>query len=202
MKQRLKTSEAFAPEYLARLKARCDEVGAVLIFDEVQCGTGRSGRFTAGQRLGVTPHAVTLAKGLGGGFPLGAVLCDPRIAAAAKGGVLGSTFGGGPLASAAGLAVLSILEEEKLMANAETVGAHLQKQLAAIDGVQGVDGLGLLIGIRLPRPAGEVRDALLADHAVIAGTSADANVLRIMPPLGITRQQADRFVAALTQTLS
>ncbi len=199
--QGLAGAVTFSTEYLTSLRQRCDEVGALLIFDEVQCGSGRSGCYTAAQRLRVQPHILTLAKGLAGGFPIGAVLCDKRTATM-NAGSLGSTFGGAPLACAAGLAALDIIEEEDLLANAYRLGEHLKFALACIDGVVRVDGLGLLIGIELKQPAKDVRDALLTDHRIIAGVSAHPHVLRIMPPLSITQTEADTFVHALTQTLT
>jgi len=200
--QGLAGARACSVDFLARLRERCDQVGAVLIFDEVQCGSGRTGAFTAAQRLGASPHVLTLAKGLAGGFPIGAVLCDERVAGAAQVGALGSTFGGGPLAVAAGAATLSILKEENLIANALDLGDHLAEHLRGIDGVTRVDGLGLLIGIGLNIPAKQARDALLRDHRIIAGLSADPQTLRIMPPLSINQKQADAFCDALAQTLS
>jgi acetylornithine/succinyldiaminopimelate/putrescine aminotransferase len=187
-------------EYLAGLRALCDRRGAKLIFDEVQCGAGRCGAFTAGQRLGVAPHLTTLAKGLAAGVPIGAVLADAATTAAAKPGALGSTFGGGPLACAAAVANLEAMQEEDMFANAARVGAHWLARLPAIPGVRLVQGLGLLVGVRLDRPAAPVRAALLA-RGIIVGDSAAPDMLRLLPPLNLTIEDADRFVEALAAVL-
>jgi acetylornithine aminotransferase len=188
-------------DFLASMRRRCDDVGAVLIFDEVQCGTGRTGAFTAAQAFGVWPHVVTLAKGLAGGFPIGAVLADERTTGAAGKGDLGSTFGGGPLACAAALATLDVLESEGLLDNARTMGGRLFAALRGLPGVVRVQGAGLMVGIVLDRPAAAVRDALLARHRIIVGTSDDPTVLRLLPPLSLSAAQADDFVRALGSVL-
>jgi acetylornithine aminotransferase len=173
-----------------------------LIFDEVQCGTGRTGEFTAGQLFGVTPDIITLAKGIGSGFPMAVLLVNERGLAATKPGSLGSTFGGGPLACAAGLATLEAISDEEMIGNAARVGAYLKENLQRIDGVSKVQGAGLLLGIEVEEKAAEIRDRLLSEHRVVAGTSVPAHVLRIMPPLSITRDLADRFLEALACVLS
>jgi acetylornithine/succinyldiaminopimelate/putrescine aminotransferase len=188
-------------KYLAALREICDRVGAALVFDEVQCGMGRSGAFLACEASGVWPDVATLAKGLGGGFPIAAALIHERLLAAAKPGDLGTTFGGGPLACAAALANLQALEDEAMMANARVVGAHLAAGMAALPQVLRVQGAGLLLGAVLDRPAAAVADQLLREHRVLVGTSAAPDVLRVMPPLNLTAEQADRFVAALGDTL-
>lgn len=185
------------PAYLEALRQACDQSGAMLIFDEVQCGTGRCGAFTAGQIAGVQPNLVALAKGLASGFPIAAVLADATCCDAVKAGSLGSTFGGGPLACAAALANLEAMQREGMIDNARLRGSELMTALKEIDGVQSVEGAGLLIGIHTGRPASEIRAALQRDHHILAGTSARPEVLRIMPPLNLNREHADRFVGAL-----
>lgn len=188
--------------YLQGLSDACKQAGAKLIFDEVQCGTGRSGMFLAAQLAGVTPDLVTLAKGLAGGFPIGAVLADELTGSAAGAGTLGSTFGGGPLACAAGLANLEAIESEGMMQNAGALGKRLMEQLALVPGVRAVQGAGLMIGIVFNEKAAGVRDRLLCEHHIIAGTSAVPEILRILPPLNLNGEQADQFVAALASVLS
>jgi len=187
-------------EFLVGLRRLCDENNLLLLMDEVQCGAGRCGAFTAGQRLGVAPHLTTLAKGLAAGVPIGAVLADAATTAAAKPGALGSTFGGGPLACAAAVANLEAMQEEDMFANAARVGAHWLARLPAIPGVRLVQGLGLLVGVRLDRPAAPVRAALLA-RGIIVGDSAAPDMLRLLPPLNLTIEDADRFVEALAAVL-
>lgn len=188
--------------YLLGLRQVCDRHGVMLIFDEVQCGSGRCGAFTVAQLLNVRPNLISLAKGLGGGFPIGAVLADETAVKAVRPGDLGSTFGGGPLACAASLANLNAITDEDMIENASVVGEHLKRQLAAVAGVVKVQGEGLLLGMMLDRSAAEVRDELLQEHGIIAGTSAVPEVLRIMPPLNLPMEQADRFVSALRAVLT
>lgn len=187
--------------FLKALSQRCENVGAKLIFDEVQCGTGRCGAFTAGQAVGVTPHMVTLAKGLGGGFPIGAVLANDEICANVKSGQLGSTFGGGPLACAAAVTNLEAIEEECMIENAAEMGKYLKDELEQLPGVIRVQGAGLLIGVVFDRPANAVTGALFADHKILAGTSAEANTLRIMPPLNMNKTHGKTFISAMKEIL-
>jgi len=193
---------AASEEFLVALRRACDRSGAFLIFDEIQCGTGRCGAFCAGQLSGVSPDLTTLAKGLGGGFPIGAVLAGEKAVAAASVGALGSTFGGGPLACAAALANLEVIEEEGMIENARRVGERLQAALASIPGVERVQGAGLLLGIVLDRKARPVLDRLLGEHRIIAGGAAYERVLRIMPPLNLPVELADRFSASLENVLT
>ncbi|RJO65854.1 MAG: aspartate aminotransferase family protein [Myxococcales bacterium] len=186
-----------APEFLAALKKRVDEVGALLILDEVQCGSGRCDAFTVAQATGVRPHILTLAKGLAGGFPIGATLVDERVASLAEPGLLGSTFGGGPLACAAGLATLAVLERDGLIEHARRLGETLRRELSDVPGVEAVSGRGFLIGIRSARRAKEITARLLAEQRIIAGGSLDPQVVRIMPPLTLSEKEAAHFVAAL-----
>ncbi len=189
-------------DYLRALREICDRVGALLVFDEVQCGMGRTGAFLAGEQAGVWPDVATLAKGLGGGFPIGAALATARVAEALKAGDLGTTFGGGPLACAAACANLGALHDEGMIANAAELGAYLAAKMAAIPGVVRVQGRGLLLGAVLDRQASDAAEQLLQQERIIVGTSAVPEVLRIMPPLNLRRDEADRFLAGLTAVLA
>ena len=189
-------------EFLQAAREACDRSGAALIFDEVQCGAGRSGHFTAAQTLGVTPDILTLAKGLASGVPIGAMVATSGITSGLHLGDLGSTFGGGPIACAAAIATIAVIEEERLMENATRVGAHIRewacRRLAPAGGA--VQGLGLLLGLRLARPAAEVQRSLFA-RRVLTGTSSDPAVLRLLPPLTFSAEEADRLLGALETVL-
>ncbi len=185
--------------FLAAARAACDRAGAALLFDEIQCGVGRSGAFTAAEAFGVVPDAITMAKGLAGGLPIGAVVAAPRLTEGLTIGDLGSTFGGGPVPCVAALAVLDVIEEDSLLANVREVSARLVEGARALD-VPAVQGRGLLLGLRLGRPAADVQRALF-DHRVLAGTSADPDVLRLMPPLNFSREEADLLLDALGKVL-
>lgn len=188
-----------SPEFLRAAREICSAAGAALIFDEIQCGTGRCGAFTAAESYGVVPDALTLAKGLAAGLPAAATVIVPWLAEGLTIGDLGSTFGGGPVICAAALANLDVIERERLVENAIDVGGYLTRRLLEI-GVSGVQGRGLLIGLRLTRPAAEIQKALFA-HRIITGTSADPNVLRLMPPLSFSRSEADLVLDAMAQVL-
>lgn len=183
-------------EYLAAARELTRAAGALLIFDEVQCGMGRTGYPFAAQAYGVTPDLLTVAKGLAGGFPAGAVLVSEEAAAGLKHGDLGSTFGGGPLACALIETVIDILETEGLMARVGTLSA-LIRDTCQVGPVTGVQGAGFLLGLRTTRPAREVVDELL-DKGIMAGTSADPNIVRLLPPLVLE----ESHVAALAKALA
>jgi acetylornithine/succinyldiaminopimelate/putrescine aminotransferase len=188
-----------APEFLHAARAICDARGAALIFDEIQCGVGRCGAFTAAAAFGVVPDAVTLAKGLASGLPVGAVLVGPKLATGVKTGDLGSTFGGGPVVCAAALATLEVIDREGLIANAIAVGDRLRRGATAL-GIPLVTGKGLLLGLHLGRPAAAVQHALFA-HRILTGTASDPAVLRLMPPLTFTTAEADRVLSGLEAVL-
>ena len=188
-----------APEFLRAARAICDQQGAALIFDEIQCGVGRCGAFTAAESYGVVPDALTLAKGLASGLPVGAVVVGSRLGAGVKTGDLGSTFGGGPLVSAAALATLEVIDHEGLIANAIAVGARLTQGAKAL-GVARVSGRGLLLGLHLDRPAADVQRALFALR-ILTGTASNPQVLRLMPPLTLSPAEADRLLAGLGEVL-
>lgn len=187
------------PAFLQLLRQLCDQHGAALILDEIQSGYGRSGRFFAHQYAGIRPDLITIAKGMGNGFPVGGVLIHPAFEA--KHGMLGTTFGGNYLACAAAIAVLDVIKSENLIDNAYQVGEYLVVKLEGIEGIKAIRHLGLMVGIELYGPCAPVRNALLAEHAIFTGSSSNKNTLRILPPLTIDREQVDEFVDALQLTL-
>lgn len=196
-------ARALSPAFLAAARQLCDARGALLVFDEVQCGAGRSGAFTAAEALGTTPDVLTMAKGLASGLPIGAVVTTDRVAAHVAVGDLGSTFGGGPVPCAAALATLAVFDEELVLDNVRAVSARLRAGALALGPgrVTAVQGLGLLLGLRLVRPAAEVQRALFS-RRVLTGTSSDPAVLRLLPPLTFTPEEADALLAALAEVLS
>jgi acetylornithine aminotransferase len=188
-----------APHFLKTLRNYCNQFGAYLILDEIQSGYGRSGKFFAHQYAGIKPDLITVAKGMGNGFPVAGVLINPQFEA--KHGLLGTTFGGNYLACAAAIAVLEIIKEEQLIENAKTIGHYLIAELKKMDHVGEVRGQGLMLGIDLEEPCAKARQTLLFEHKIFTGNSSDKNTLRLLPPLCITRQQADIFLQALQTTL-
>jgi len=187
-------------EFLAAARRICTDRGIALIFDEVQCGVGRSGTFAAAERYRIAPDAITFAKGLGSGYPIGAVIVGPILADGVGVGDLGSTFGGGPVACAAALATLQVIDEEKLLANTIRVGAHLAIGARAL-GARRVSGHGLLLGLDFGRPARDLQRALFDRH-ILTGTSTDPSVLRLMPPLTLSLEEADVLLAGLGEVLA
>jgi acetylornithine/N-succinyldiaminopimelate aminotransferase len=185
----------FAPEFLQAARAACDRTGALLIIDEVQTGMGRLGAPFGAQLYGVRPDLLTTAKGLGGGFPCGAVLMPHSIARDLKPGGLGTTFGGGPVACAAIIAVIDTIERERLCANVREVSAQIAAT-CCVGPVESVQGKGFLLGLRTRPKAAAVRDALLA-RDILTGTSADPHVLRLLPPLILTTEHVRQLAAAL-----
>jgi acetylornithine/succinyldiaminopimelate/putrescine aminotransferase len=188
-----------APGFLQAARDVCDGSGAALIFDEIQCGVGRCGAFTAAESYGVVPDALTLAKGLASGLPVGAVIVGSKLAAGVKTGDLGSTFGGGPVVCAAALATIEVIDREGLIANAIAVGAQLTRGARAL-GIARISGRGLLLGLHLDRPATQVQQALFA-RRILTGTASDSQVLRLMPPLTFSAAEADRLLAGLAEVL-
>lgn len=192
-------ARAASMSFLEAARTACDRAGAALIFDEVQCGTGRCGAFTSAESYGVTPDLLTLAKGLASGLPVGAVLVNAAMARGITVGDLGSTFGGGPVVAAAALATLEVIEREGLIENARRIGALLANGLERLPGVT-VQGRGLLLGARLPRPAAEVQRALFEER-VLTGTANDPHVLRLLPPLSFSSEEAGLLLAAIERVL-
>lgn len=188
-----------AIEFLRAARAVCDRHGAALIFDEIQCGVGRCGSFTAAQVYSVVPDALTLAKGLASGLPIGAVLAGERLTAGVKTGDLGSTFGGGPVVCAAALATLEVIDREELIANARVQGERLRHGAITL-GVPKVTGRGLLLGLHLGRPALPVQQALWK-RRILTGTASDPSVLRLMPPLTFSAAECNLVLGALEEAL-
>lgn len=184
------------PEFMQGLRAACDEYNTVLICDEIQCGYGRSGKFFAHQHLGVRPDMITVAKGIANGLPMGGVLIAPKFKPVY--GQLGTTFGGNHLACAAALAVLDVIEQEHLVENAAQVGKHLIEGIKALQLPHVIDvrGEGLMIGIELDVPYKEIRNRLLFEEHCFTGCSG-TNVLRLLPPLSLSMQEADDFLQRL-----
>lgn len=184
--------------FLNFLKKKCDENGSLLILDEIQSGYGRSGKFFAHQFANIKPHIITTAKGMGNGFPVGGVLIHPNIKPWS--GMLGTTFGGNYLSSVACLAVLDVLENEKLISNAAKLGEYLLSELKKISTIQHVRGRGLMIGFDLPENKKSVRIDLLKKHRIFTG-EAKPNVIRLLPSLAVSKDELDIFLNALKQEL-
>jgi acetylornithine aminotransferase len=172
--------------FLKDLRALCTKYHAALILDEVQSGYGRTGKFFAHQYAGIEPDLITVAKGMGNGFPVGGVLIAPSIKATK--GMLGSTFGGNPLACAAAIAVLEVIEQEQLMSKAAALGDYVLHALKGATAVREARGRGLMIGIELQPEHAAIRPALLNEHKIFTG-SAGANVIRLLPPLTVTKEE-------------
>ncbi|MCB2379866.1 aminotransferase class III-fold pyridoxal phosphate-dependent enzyme [Hymenobacter sp. BT635] len=182
-------------EFLRGLAALCKQYGALLIADEVQSGYGRSGKFFAHQHAGIQPDVISVAKGMGNGFPIGGILISPELKASY--GLLGTTFGGNHLACAAALAVLEVIEQENLLSHAAELGAYLRQELEANAGAEEIRGRGLMVGIKYDFPIKDVRDKLLSEYHIFVGNASDPTVLRLLPPLNIKREEIDRFLQAL-----
>jgi acetylornithine aminotransferase len=186
-------------EFLRGLREACDRHGWLLMLDEVQCGIGRTGRWFAHQWAGIVPDVMPLAKGLGSGVPVGAVVCGPKALHVLGPGNHGTTFGGNPLAMRAGVETLRIMEEDGLLANAAEVGARmksgLEQRLAGLPGVREIRGAGLMLGIELDRPCG-VLVARCAEAGLLISVTADC-VIRLVPPLILSAAEADELMARL-----
>ncbi|HEY6087980.1 MAG TPA: aspartate aminotransferase family protein [Burkholderiaceae bacterium] len=186
-------------EYLQGLRRVCNDQGWLLMLDEVQCGIGRTGKWFAHQWAGIQPDVMPLAKGLGSGVPIGAVVCGPKAAGVFGPGNHGSTFGGNPLAMRAGIETLTIMEDEGLLANASEIGALLkagfEREFAGIDGVKEIRGAGLMIGIELDRPCGELLGRACEAGLLISVTAE--RVIRLLPPLIVTAEEGAQIVALL-----
>jgi acetylornithine/succinyldiaminopimelate/putrescine aminotransferase len=187
------------PAFLQAARRICNQHQAVLIFDEVQCGVGRCGAFSAAEEFGVVPDVLTFAKGLGAGIPIAAVIATDEVTSSLSLGDLGSTFGGGPLPCAAALANIAVIERERLIGNAVEIGGYLARSARSL-GVARVSGRGLLLGLHVGRPAKEVQEALFR-HRILTGTSTDPEVLRLLPPLSFSRREADILIAGLEAVL-
>ncbi|WP_028891840.1 aspartate aminotransferase family protein [Tenacibaculum sp. 47A_GOM-205m] len=182
------------------LEKLCKQYNTLLIADEIQCGFGRTGDFFAFQKHGITPHIISMAKGMGNGFPVGGILIHPSIEASY--GLLGTTFGGNHLACAASLAVIETIEKEQLMENAEQMAKYFIEQAALIPQITTVKGRGLMLGLEFDFPIAELRKNLIFKHHIFTGSAKNPNLLRILPPLTIQKQHIDVFFEALKKELS
>ncbi|MGB0777065.1 MAG: aspartate aminotransferase family protein [Flavobacteriaceae bacterium] len=186
-------------EFFQKIRDLCDAHNAVMIADEIQSGYGRTGLFFAFQAHDVLPDIVTTAKGMGNGFPIGGVLISPKFEASF--GLLGTTFGGNHLACAAGLAVLEVLESEKLMENVAALSELFHQKAAQIPQVKKIKGRGLMLGLEFDFPVSELRKELIYNQHIFTGGSSNPNLLRILPPLNITKEEMTHFFQALTKAL-
>lgn len=183
------------PAFLQHVAQKCKTLGIVLILDEVQSGYGRTGKFFAHQHAGIQPDIITVAKGMGNGFPIAGVLIAPHIQP--KKEMLGTTFGGNYLACAAGLAVLEVIEKENLMENAQKMGEYLMEQLQNIPNIKEIRGMGLMVAIELYEPCAAARKRLLDEFGIFTGTASNKNTLRILPSLAVTKKELDELLQAL-----
>jgi acetylornithine/succinyldiaminopimelate/putrescine aminotransferase len=193
--QGLAGAVALGAPFLASLRARCDEVGALLIFDEVQCGMGRTGEPFAANLYGVRPDMLTTAKALGNGFPVAALLMSPLLSASLKTEFLGTTFGGGPMACAAVNAVLAAMREQRLLERVRRLGEYIRRS-CVLGPVTACQGAGLLVGLRTRRPAKEIQAELL-ECGILTGTSSDPHVVRLLPPYILEEEHVDMLRDAL-----
>lgn len=185
-------------EFMQALRRACDDYGTVLILDEIQSGYGRSGKFFAHQYAGIRPDMITVAKGIGNGFPMGGVLISTKFKPVY--GQLGTTFGGNHLACAAAIAVLDVMKEEGLVENAAKVGAYLLEELKGFPAIKEVRGRGLMIGLEFTEPIKELRSRLLFEQKVFTGVSG-TNVIRLLPPLCLSMSEADDFLSRLHKVI-
>ncbi len=187
-------------EFLQHIRSLCDATNTVLILDEIQSGFGRTGKFFAHQHLAVTPDIISMAKGMGNGFPVGGIITHPKFEASF--GMLGTTFGGNHLACAASLAVLEVIENETLMQNATKMGAFLNQELSALPNVIEIRGFGLMIGIEFNFEIAEMRKKLLYEHHIFTGSSSNKKVLRLLPSMTIGKPEINKLIGALKKELT
>jgi acetylornithine aminotransferase len=186
-------------EFLVTLSAECKATGTVLILDEIQSGYGRSGKFFAHQYANIRPDLITVAKGMGNGFPIGGLLISPMFKASH--GLLGTTFGGSHLACTAAIAVLDIIKAEHLMENTLKIGNYIIEELHKIPQIKEVRGVGLMIGIEFDFPAKEIRNRLLFEKKIFTGASG-TNIIRLLPPLCLSKQDANFFLTAFKEIIN
>ena len=186
------------PEFMKGLRELCDQYNTVLICDEIQCGYGRSGKFFAHQHTGIRPDIITVAKGIGNGFPMGGVIISPKFEPVY--GQLGTTFGGNHLACAAAIAVLDVMKQECLVDNAAKIGTYLMEELKKFPQIKEVRGQGLMIGMDFEEPIKEIRRKLLFEQKVFTGVSG-THVIRLLPPLCLSKAEADEFLARFKKVL-
>jgi len=187
-------------DFYQGLSELCKQHDALLIADEIQCGFGRTGDFFAFQKHQVIPDIISMAKGMGNGFPVGGILIHPDIKASF--GLLGTTFGGNHLACAASVAVLNVLEVENLMENAKDMSAYFMSKAKSLAGLKAIKGRGLMLGLEFDFPIAELRKNLIHKHHIFTGSAKDPNIIRILPPLTVQKQHLDAFFEALTAELS
>lgn len=187
-------------DFLQKVAELCQEHNTVLICDEIQSGFGRTGKFFAYQHADIKPDIITVAKGMGNGFPVAGTILSPDFEA--KHGQLGSTFGGNHLACAAATAVLEVLENEELISNAAKIGQQLMDDLSTLPEVEEVRGQGLMIGIEFPYPIKKIRQQLIGEEQILTGVSSDPNVLRLLPPLTISAKEVDQYINAMQNVLN
>lgn len=186
-------------EFLQYIRRKCTDTGALMILDEVQSGYGRTGKFFAHQFASVRPDVITIAKGMGNGFPVAGLLIAPHIKP--RHGMLGTTFGGAYLACAAAIAVLDVIKDERLTENAGKVGSYLIEKLKKMDGVKEVRGKGLMIGVEMDFNASALRSDMVFKHQIFTGSASNKNTVRLLPPLTITKAEADLFLQGFSITL-
>ena len=186
------------PEFMKGLRELCDQYNTVLICDEIQCGYGRSGKFFAHQHTGIRPDIITVAKGIGNGFPMGGVIISPKFEPVY--GQLGTTFGGNHLACAAAIAVLDVMKQDGLVENAAKIGTYLMEELKKFPQIKEVRGQGLMIGMEFEEPIKEIRRKLLFEQKVFTGVSG-THVIRLLPPLCLSKAEADEFLARFKKVL-
>lgn len=194
-------ARACTAEYLQAVRALCERHGAMLLFDEVQCGTGRLGTFTAAEFFDVVPDALSMAKGLAAGLPIGAVVARDSLVHDIAIGDLGSTFGGGPVPCAAAMANLQVMDREDLLGNVRRVSERLVTEARTLPHVVAIHGHGFLLGLELDRPAAEVQRALW-QHRILTGTSTDPKTLRLLPPLSFSADEVDLLLRGLRAVLA
>ncbi|CAM1371854.1 aspartate aminotransferase family protein [Tenacibaculum xiamenense] len=182
------------------LERLCNEYNTLLIADEIQSGFGRTGDFFAFQKHGITPDIISMAKGMGNGFPIGGILIHPKIKASF--GLLGTTFGGNHLACAASLAVIKVLQEEDLMKNVKEISTYFTQKLKEIPEVITIKGRGLMLGIEFSQPIASLRKSMLFDQHIFTGSAKNPNLLRLLPSLTLKKEHVDTFISALKEVLS
>lgn len=187
-------------KFLKHLSSLCRKTGALLILDEVQSGCGRTGDYFAHQRSRIHPDIITLAKGIGNGFPVGAVMIAPHIKA--KHGLLGTTFGGNYLACATAVAVIDVIEKENMMKHNISNGHLLKEQLAGIPGIVKITGRGLMLGLHFNEPVASLRKALVSDHQIFTGSASDPNIIRLLPPYCIKANDIRKLATAIHKVVS
>lgn len=186
-------------DFFEQVDILCKENNTLLIADEVQSGYGRSGKFFAFQHYNVTPDIISIAKGMGNGFPIGGILIHPNIEA--KFGMLGTTFGGNHLACAAGLSVLNVIEEQKLMDNVKEMSSYFIKMAKTIPMIKNIKGKGLMLGVEFDFEVGDLRKQLIYDYQIFTGGAMNKNLLRILPPLTVKKHHINQFFEALIDLL-